>query len=91
MSTSDVPSLLLAAVPLVAGACAAPTARPRDVLNDVCPRSGKPVAADSLTTYRGTTVGFCNPHCRDDFAAHPDACNADRAFFDRLLEPASAR
>ncbi len=69
-------------------ACSAPAAPPRDVLNDICPRSGKPVAADSLTTYRDRTVGFCNPHCRDDFAAHPEACDADRAYFDRILDGA---
>ncbi len=68
--------------------CRAPGARASDVLNDTCPRSGKPVAVDSLTTYRGRTVGFCNPHCRDDFAAHPEACDADRAAFDRLLDGA---
>ena len=36
-------------------------------VNDVCPWSGKPVSADSLTTYRGEVVGFCNPGCRDKF------------------------
>ncbi|MCL6729438.1 glutathione S-transferase [Sphingomonas hankyongi] len=38
-----------------------------DCVNDVCPWSGKPVSADSLTTYRGNVVGFCNPGCRDKF------------------------
>jgi YHS domain-containing protein len=38
-----------------------------DCINDVCPWSGKPVAADSLTSYRGKVVGFCNPGCRDKF------------------------
>jgi len=38
-----------------------------DCINDVCPWSGKPVAADSLTLYRGNVVGFCNPGCRDKF------------------------
>ena len=38
-----------------------------DCVNDACPWSGKPVAADSLTTYRGKVVGFCNPGCRDKF------------------------
>ncbi len=55
-------------------------------INSVCPRSGKAVAADSLTVYRGHTVGFCNPHCRDDFAADPKLCPGDRAFFDRLID-----
>ena len=38
-----------------------------DCINAVCPWSGKPVAADSLTRYRGKVVGFCNPGCRDKF------------------------
>ena len=38
-----------------------------DCVNAVCPWSGKPVAADSLTRYRGAVVGFCNPGCRDKF------------------------
>ncbi len=38
-----------------------------DCINEVCPWSGKPVAADSLTLYRGDVVGFCNPGCRDKF------------------------
>ena len=38
-----------------------------DCVNEVCPWSGKPVAADSLTRYRGQVVGFCNPGCRDKF------------------------
>jgi len=40
-----------------------------DCINEVCPWSGKPVAADSLTLYRGSVVGFCNPGCRDKFEA----------------------
>lgn len=38
-----------------------------DAINETCPWSGKPVSADSLTVYRGATVGFCNPDCRDKF------------------------
>ena len=38
-----------------------------DCINAVCPWSGKPVAADSLSLYRGNVVGFCNPGCRDKF------------------------
>ena len=38
-----------------------------DAINDTCPWSGKPIAADSLTLYRGMVVGFCNPGCRDKF------------------------
>ena len=38
-------------------------------VNEVCPWSGDPVSADSLTRYRGQVVGFCNPGCRDKFEA----------------------
>lgn len=38
-----------------------------DCLNTLCPWSGKPVSADSLTMYKGKVVGFCNPGCRDKF------------------------
>lgn len=38
-------------------------------INDTCPWSGDPVSADSLMTYRGYTIGFCNPGCRDKFEA----------------------
>jgi len=38
-----------------------------DCVNDVCPWSGKPVQADSLTRYNGHVVGFCNPGCKDKF------------------------
>jgi len=38
-----------------------------DCINDVCPWSGKPVQADSLTRYKGQTVGFCNPGCKEKF------------------------
>jgi YHS domain-containing protein len=40
-----------------------------DCINEVCPWSGKPVSADSLTLYRGKVVGFCNTGCRDKFEA----------------------
>ena len=46
-----------------------------DCVNDVCPWSGKPVSADSLTRYRGEVVGFCNPSCRDKFDAAAQAFN----------------
>ena len=39
-----------------------------DAVNDACPWSGKPIAANSLTLYNGAVVGFCNPGCRDKFA-----------------------
>ncbi|HTA65828.1 MAG TPA: hypothetical protein VK753_10010 [Xanthomonadaceae bacterium] len=54
-------------------------------INRYCPRSGKPVADDSLTRYRRLTVGFCNPHCRDDFAAHVGERPADTRYFDALI------
>ena len=38
-----------------------------DCVNQTCPWSGKPVSADSLTRYKGKTVGFCNTGCRDKF------------------------
>ena len=41
--------------------------RLEDCVNRVCPWSGDPVQADSLTLYRGKVVGFCNPGCRDKF------------------------
>lgn len=41
--------------------------RLEDCVNDVCPWSGDPVSADSLSLYRGAVVGFCNPGCRDKF------------------------
>jgi len=54
-------------------------------INTHCPRSGKPVVGSSLAYYRGHVVGFCNTHCRDDFAAHIEERPKDRAFFDDLL------
>jgi hypothetical protein len=48
------------------------TLRIEDAVNETCPWSGKPVAADSLTLYRGAVVGFCNPGCRDKFKAALD-------------------
>ncbi len=44
-----------------------------DAVNDLCPWSGKPVSADSLTRYRGAVVGFCNPGCKDKFEAATSA------------------
>ena len=37
------------------------------VVNELCPWSGDPVQSDSLGSYRGHIVGFCNPGCRDKF------------------------
>ena len=53
--------------------------RLEDCVNDVCPWSGKPVSADSLTRYRGKVVGFCNTGCRDKF-------EAASAAFDKAIE-----
>lgn len=41
--------------------------RLEDAVNTVCPWSGHPISADSLTLYKGKVVGFCNPGCRDKF------------------------
>jgi YHS domain-containing protein len=43
--------------------------RLEDCVNEVCPWSGEPVSADSLTLYRGKVVGFCNTGCREKFEA----------------------
>lgn len=53
-----------------------------DCINDVCPWSGKPVQADSLTPYNGHVVGFCNPGCRDKFAKDPAAHQDAVTFFE---------
>ena len=54
-----------------------------DAVNETCPWSGKPIAADSLTLYNGAVVGFCNPGCRDKFETavkhFADALKARRA------------
>jgi hypothetical protein len=57
------------------------TLKIEDAVNDACPWSGRPIAADSLTLYRGAVVGFCNPGCRDKFEAavkHFEAALAER-------------
>jgi len=51
-------------------------------INTHCPWSGDPVSTDSTIQYRGHTVAFCNPGCRDKFAA---AMN----MFDAAIEEAS--
>jgi YHS domain-containing protein len=50
--------------------------RLEDCVNDVCPWSGDPVSADSLTLYKGKVVGFCNPGCRDKFERATKAFDA---------------
>jgi hypothetical protein len=55
--------------------------RIEDAVNETCPWSGKPIAADSLTRYAGAVVGFCNPGCRDKFEKavnHFEAALANR-------------
>lgn len=47
-----------------------------DCVNSVCPWSGDPVSADSLTMYRGQVVGFCNTGCRDKFEKAVSAFDA---------------
>jgi hypothetical protein len=47
-----------------------------ECVNAVCPWSGKPVSADSLTHYKGAVVGFCNPGCRDKFDAAAQSFDA---------------
>ncbi|WP_075997528.1 glutathione S-transferase [Salaquimonas pukyongi] len=41
--------------------------KPEDAVNELCPWSGKPISADSLTLYKDRVVGFCNTGCRDKF------------------------
>lgn len=57
-----------------------------EVINKYCPRSGKPIAEDSLTEYRGFTVGFCNQGCRDDFAKNIEERPVDSTYFDVLIK-----
>ncbi|MBF9233037.1 eL24 family ribosomal protein [Microvirga alba] len=61
------------------------TLRIEDAVNETCPWSGKPIAADSLTLYRGAVVGFCNPGCRDKFRAAVD--HFEGAFTQRGVPP----
>lgn len=55
-------------------------------INKYCPRSGKAIEADSLTNYKGLTVGFCNPGCRDDFASNIEERPKDLNYFDTLIK-----
>ncbi len=63
---------------------AAAALRIEDCVNQTCPWSGKPVAADSLSLYRDRVVGFCNPGCRDKFET------ATRAFDTALHQTTDA-
>ena len=56
-----------------------------DAVNETCPWSGQPIAADSLTLSRGAVVGFCNPGCRDKFKAAIDHFEASLAREDEPL------
>jgi hypothetical protein len=58
----------------------------KKAINKYCPRSGKLVADNSLTEYRGFIVGFCNIGCRDDFAANTEDCPKDRSYFDVIIK-----
>jgi len=53
-----------------------------DCINEVCPWSGKPVQADSLTRYKDRVVGFCNPGCKEKFETAVDAFEATLAAAD---------
>ncbi len=55
-------------------------------INNFCPRSGEPVKDDSLTEYRGYTVGFCNPGCSSDFAKNIQSSSDDTRYFDILIK-----
>jgi hypothetical protein len=59
--------------------------RIEDAVNETCPWSGEPIAADSLALYRGEVVGFCNPGCRDKFTAAVDHFEAALAKRDEPL------
>jgi len=61
----------------------ADTLKLEDCINEVCPWSGKPVVADSLTRYQGQVVGFCNPGCKEKF-------EKATAMFDAALSVATA-
>jgi len=57
-----------------------------NAVNSTCPRSGKPIENSFLAHYRGRLVGFCNAHCRDDFAANIEERPDDRGVFDALID-----
>lgn len=59
-------------------------------INQHCPRSGRRVSSNSLTEYRGFTVGFCNPGCSGSFAADPQEHALDRLYFDKLIATQTA-
>ena len=58
----------------------------KEPINKYCPRSGKLVEQGSLSVYKGFTVGFCNPGCRDDFANNIGERPKDSQYFDVLIK-----
>lgn len=68
-------------------------AKRAQAINSHCPFSQRLITATSTTHYQNHIVGFCNPHCRDSFAAAAannfvDAdsrINSARLFFDALI------
>ncbi len=60
-----------------------------DCINADCPFSGKPVTAASLTSFQDHVVGFCNPGCRDKFAANPAEFPDAMATFAALISAAN--
>lgn len=73
--------------------------RRAQAINPHCPFSQRLVVASATMDYRGHVVGFCNPHCRDTFAAayaqgfaangerdgESAPIHAARLFFDSLI------
>ena len=55
-----------------------------DCINETCPWSGKPVSEDSLTTYHGNVVGFCNTGCRDKFETAIE-------YFEKSIQPTDSQ
>ncbi len=55
-------------------------------INNYCPRSGKAVVSSSLTEYKGHTVGFCNPGCRDGFDQGDAKSGRDKKYFDVIVK-----
>ena len=60
------------------------TLRLEDCVNAICPWSGEPVSADSLTLYRGQVVGFCNTGCRDKFETAVSLFEAELKAIDEI-------
>lgn len=58
----------------------------KKAINKFCPRSGELVSDGSLTEYRGYTVGFCNPGCRDGFASDIENSPNDTRYFDVVIK-----